>query len=225
VTPSGPSYDISELPFFDAGQLPEISAIYEVWSEIACLYIGCAANLRRRWAAAHHMAIRLAACLATRIKWTETPIDLLASAERALISKLRPQLNKTRGTTRERKSIPDGVIPLTREFFAGLDAVRLPADGYRLTLHIAGNAVPGYGFFRASNLELAEQFGIHRTRVSKLIGKLADAKLIYRVGPKTVLVNPLWCFRGTPKEHDAAVAEWGKLYPFGIISRQDQKAS
>jgi hypothetical protein len=76
-----------------------------------------------------------------------------------------------------------------------------------------------------SNKEYAEELGIRSSRVSTLIGLLAEKKFIHRVGPKTVMVNPGWCFRGTPAEQHTALELWAKLHPLGIVSESERKTA
>lgn len=106
-----------------------------------------------------------------------------------------------------------------------LIALKLPADGYRLALAIADKAVPVTGLVHCSNAQYAEEIGVGNPRISKLMRRLQDAALIYRLNPRVLVVNPFWCFRGSPKEHAVAVKQWGRLHPLGAIPNQQDTAA
>jgi hypothetical protein len=113
-----------------------------------------------------------------------------------------------------------GLINITR-----LVDANLPADGYRLALIIAARAVPVTGLCLCSNEEYGKELGVSANRVSRMIGKLVQAKLIHRAGPRLVMVNPGWCFRGRPAEQHAALQTWMKLHPIGIVRKQERKSA
>lgn len=95
----------------------------------------------------------------------------------------------------------------------------LPADGYRLALLIAVRAVSVSGFARCTNQEYAQELGVTPTKVSHLIRLLCDLDFIYRAGPRIVIVNPYWCFKGTPLQHHVAIENWLKLHGMTVIEK------
>ncbi len=111
-----------------------------------------------------------------------------------------------------------GLLNITR-----LVQADLPADAYRLALVIAARAVPVTGLVYCLNAEYAEELGISRKYISRLIGILGKANFIYRLGPRTIMVNPGWCFRGTPEQQDIALEAWAKFHPLGIVRRGDRR--
>jgi hypothetical protein len=109
-----------------------------------------------------------------------------------------------------------GLINITR-----LIESRLPADGYRLALLIAGRVAPVSNLCHCTNNEYAAALGVTPNRISHLIQKLCKRGFLYRMNPRLVMVNPGWCFRGTPTEHQSAMETWGALHPIGIIKRPE----
>lgn len=120
-------------------------------------------------------------------------------------------------------NMPGGWITMGCVNLTKLINLKLPADGYRLALLIANKSVHQSGLCYCPNEELAEEIGINKDRVSKLIGRLCEAKLIYRVGPRSVLVNPLWCFRGLSVDHRKAIELWQSYHPIGMVRRQAEQ--
>ncbi len=98
-----------------------------------------------------------------------------------------------------------GLICLNR-----ISDIKLPADGYRLAMKIMGASSYG-GHVHKSNEDFAEELGVDKTRVSRLIGKLHSAGLVHRIGPKAVFINPGYYFRGTAEAQHQALEEWNKL--------------
>ena len=87
--------------------------------------------------------------------------------------------------------------------------VGIPVEGIYLLSKIIAAGV-GY-LVNKSNEEYASELGISKPRVSMLIGKLHDAGVLHRVGPRAVFINPGYLFRGTPEAQNRAVEEWCKL--------------
>lgn len=112
-----------------------------------------------------------------------------------------------------------GLVNITR-----LVNCKLPADGYRLALLIAAKVAPVSSLCHTTNEAYAKELGITRNRVSRLIGRLCACKLVYRMNPRLVMVNPGWCFRGTPTQHAEALETWGKLHPIGVVSARRKTA-
>lgn len=103
-----------------------------------------------------------------------------------------------------------GVIHITK-----LVNANLPADGYKLALIMATQAVPVTGLVSCTNADYAKELGVTANRVSRLKGLLADIGFIHRAGPKLVMVNPGWCFKGTPEQQLKAMETWAKIHPLG----------
>lgn len=112
-----------------------------------------------------------------------------------------------------------GLVNITR-----LVNAKLPADGYRLALLIATKVVPVSSLCHCTNEAYAEELGITKNRVSRLISRLASCRLLYRMNPRLVMVNPGWCFRGTPAQHHSAMETWLKLHPIGIVKPERKTA-
>ena len=119
---------------------------------------------------------------------------------------------------------PGGYVTMGITNITRLVRAKLPRDGGMLALLIASRAVPVTGLVCCSNREYAEELGIRPARVSALIGLLSKHRFIHRMGPKVVMVNPGWCFRGTPTEQRAAMELWAKLHPIGIVSEERKTA-
>lgn len=95
---------------------------------------------------------------------------------------------------------------------------RLPADGYRLALLISCRMSHATALCHATNDEYARELGIGKNRVSALIGQLCKLRFIARMNPRLVMVNPSWCFRGTPTEQKACIFAWQELHPIGATT-------
>jgi hypothetical protein len=110
----------------------------------------------------------------------------------------------------EKFLIEGGYAIVALVFFSKLAELRLPADAYRLAARIMASANFG-GMVNKSNAEYAAELCLDRSRISRLVGKLHDAGVIHRLGPKTIFINPGYFFRGTPQAQRQAVAEWQRL--------------
>lgn len=126
---------------------------------------------------------------------------------------------------KQRYAHPGGYCIMGLVNIKKLRVLRLPADAYRMAFVIAERAAPVTGMCHCTNAEYAEMLGVRLKRVTELLGILRKHSLIYRVGPRTVLANPVWCFRGTPKDQYAAIEEWSRLHPLGIVRRQQEQIS
>lgn len=111
-----------------------------------------------------------------------------------------------------------GLVYITRL----LDA-RVPADGYRLALLLMREA--GYaGICSRPFGELAQLLGVHRSRISRLLTALEKEAVCQRIGGSAVLVNPTFCFRGSPKEQHKALEMWAQHRPFAIVKQERKSA-
>ncbi|WP_017655956.1 GIY-YIG nuclease family protein [Fortiea contorta] len=87
--------NLPSLPLIDKNKLPDIPAIYFIWSSNKLLYIGKTSNLKKRFYQ-HHRAVNfLEAGGDTRIAWFSIQDDELPSLEQDLIELLEPDLNYT----------------------------------------------------------------------------------------------------------------------------------
>lgn len=124
---------------------------------------------------------------------------------------------------RKRYCFPGGFAFVGLVYITKLRSVKLPADGYRLALLVMEKA--GYGgICKAKHAELAELLTVSRPRVSKLVSVLEKACVVQRVGTGCLLVNPTFCFRGTPTEQHKALEMWAANRPFNVI-KDTRKAS
>jgi hypothetical protein len=112
--------------------------------------------------------------------------------------------------TGDKYLITGGYAIVALVFFSKLAELKLPADAYRLCARIMASANFG-GMVNKPNDEYAEEIGIDKTRVSRLIGVLHNKGVIHRIGPKTIFINPAYLFRGTVEAQKQACAEWQKL--------------
>jgi hypothetical protein len=100
---------------------------------------------------------------------------------------------------------------------------KLPRDGYRLALLIAAKAVPVTGLANCPSREYAEELEISSERVSRLIGILEKQNFICRARSGLILVNPFWCFKGSPADHHRAVDVWMGIHPLEIVAAKTRK--
>lgn len=211
----------NEMAFLDYKELPEVSAVYEVWTDFECLYVGRSVNLHKRWSS-HHMAIPCLRHGATIIRWNVASPENLESIEIQTIGLLHPRLNEG---ARYDSSIPNGWIPFNNEMIQLIIKGKFSAEEIRLLLSIAARMVPVTGLVHCSNAEYAKELGVSPNRVSRLIGVLVKARFVHRSGPKLVVVNPGWCFRGNPTEQQQALETWAKLHPIEVVSRQERRTA
>ena len=113
-----------------------------------------------------------------------------------------------------------GLINVTR-----IIGMKLPADGYRLALLITTRVAQVSNLCHCTNEEYGRELGVHKNRVSALIGRMCKAGFLYRMNPRLVMVNPSWCFRGTPAQHHQAIETWCKLHPIGTVTVQERKTA
>lgn len=87
------------IPLSGRKNLPEVSAIYLVWSaEGKLLYIGRTVNLKNRWLNHHRLQdLALIGIDNVFIAWFETDKERLPEIEQTLIDNLEPTLNGSRG--------------------------------------------------------------------------------------------------------------------------------
>jgi hypothetical protein len=112
---------------------------------------------------------------------------------------------------RSRFAYPGGYLTMSLIDAKRLIELRLPADGYRLALSVATKASPATGLVHFSNAEYGEELELREQRVSDLFALLRKHSLVRRLSNMVVLVNPRWCFRGTPEQQRAAIEEWAKF--------------
>ena len=101
-------------------------------------------------------------------------------------------------------------------YISKLRKLKLPAAGYELAMLLMEHG--GYaGLVTRTNKELAEELGASTTRISALKCKLERAGILFRLGPKTVFLNPVFYWRGSAVEQNRAVQRWSDLHPVGIV--------
>jgi hypothetical protein len=121
---------------------------------------------------------------------------------------------------RKRYNFPGGFAFVGLVYITKLREVKLPADGYRLALLVMEKA--GYaGICSIKQRELAKLLSLSRPRITKLISVLEKQTVVQRIGTGCLLVNPTFCFRGTPAEQHKALELWGANRPFNLIKRRD----
>ncbi len=214
-----PTTEYSEVSFYDQRALPRVPAVYQVWAKSVCLYVGRASNLFRRWANGHHVAVRCVSSGADTIRWEPVLLEEIEEREASRIAELRPILNSTSGTVKPIR--PDGCI--TVEQFDFLVNLKPSPDAYRLCARIMASANFG-GLVNKSNEEYAREIGIDKSRVSRLIGKLHDAGVIHRIGPRSIFINPAYLFRGNAKAQNEAVKQWSELRRPKLVDCQRKTA-
>lgn len=86
----------------------------------------------------------------------------------------------------------------------------MPADAYRLALlfmensEYAGISIRSHSFY-------AEILDVSRPRISHLITLLERTGILRRLGGRSVMVNPTFCWRGTAEEQSTAIARWDSI--------------
>lgn len=187
------------------GQLAQHSLIgigkYAVWRALGCRII-----LMRR--------------LATQSGVSDTHVDVDTGE---LVRLLR--LNETEPIPGRRYVYEKGYVTMSLMNISRLINKRLPADAYRLALLISCKMSHGTALCHASNAEYAAELGINKNRVSTLIGQLGQLRFIARLNPRLVMVNPSWCFRGSPTEQRTCIATWQALHPIGAVSDRGRKTA
>ncbi|MEH2047521.1 GIY-YIG nuclease family protein [Nostoc sp.] len=84
---------LPSLLMTEKNNLPEISAVYLVWSSNNLLYIGKTTNLRNRFFQHHRIVQFVEAGTDTRIGWFPVAVDGLTYVEDSLIELLEPEFN------------------------------------------------------------------------------------------------------------------------------------
>lgn len=119
--------------------------------------------------------------------------------------------------------MPGGYAIVALVFFSKLAELKISADAYRLCARIMASANFG-GLVNKSNEEYAREIGIDKSRVSRLIGKLHDAGVIHRIGPRSIFINPAYLFRGNAKAQNEAVKQWSELRRPKLVDCQRKTA-
>jgi DNA-binding transcriptional ArsR family regulator len=68
--------------------------------------------------------------------------------------------------------------------------------------------------------QLAEELGVHKSQVTRLVSVLERNGIVYRMGGRkstALLVNPSFAFRGTPAEHQTALRRWAEYHPLFAV--------
>lgn len=106
--------------------------------------------------------------------------------------------------------MPGGYAIVALVFFSKLAELKISADAYRLCARIMASANFG-GLVNKPNDEYAQEIGVDKSRVSRLIWQLHDAGVIHRIGPRSIFINPAYLFRGTARAQNEAVKQWLEL--------------
>jgi hypothetical protein len=130
---------------------------------------------------------------------------------------------ETPSRVRQRYAYPGGYFTMSLIDVKRLIDLRLPVDGYRLALLVATQASLATGLVHCSNKEYAEQLGLRPRRISDLFAFLKRHSLVKRLSARTILVNPRWCFRGTPEQQRAAIEEWAEFHPLAVVKSYNRK--
>lgn len=108
-------------------------------------------------------------------------------------------------------------------YISKLRQVKLPADGYRLALLFMESA--GYaGISTKPFTEIAETLGVWPSRISTLVSALEKVGVVQKLGGQkssNVLVNPAFCFRGSPAEQHKAIEMWAAHRPFNLVQPKE----
>ena len=106
--------------------------------------------------------------------------------------------------------MPGGYAIVALVFFSKLAELKISADAYRLCARIMASANFG-GLVNKPNDEYAQEIGVDKSRVSRLIWQQHDAGVIHRIGPRSIFINPAYLFRGTARAQNEAVKQWLEL--------------
>jgi hypothetical protein len=112
-----------------------------------------------------------------------------------------------------RFAYPGGYLTMALIDAKRLIELRLPADGYRLAISVATKASVATGLIHCSNAEFGEELGLRPQRVSDLFAILRKHGFVRRLSTYVILVNPRWCFRGSPQQQRDAIEEWARFNP------------
>lgn len=115
-----------------------------------------------------------------------------------------------KGRKGPRYNFPGGWAAVGLVYISKLADMELPADGFRLALKIMSSTQFG-GLCNKSNEAFAKEIGISKHRVSTLIHKLHDSNVLCRLGPKTMMVNPIFFFQGPAKDHNKAIETYANF--------------
>jgi hypothetical protein len=123
------------------------------------------------------------------------------------------------GKGKRRYVFPGGFAFVGLVYLSKLRQVKMPADGYRLALLLMEKA--GYGGISTSPFgEMAAELDVWPSRVSSLIARLELLGVVQKIGGRkscTVLINPTFCFRGSPAEQHKALEMWAQHRPFNLV--------
>lgn len=113
-------------------------------------------------------------------------------------------------TERKRYYFPGEFRFVGLVYISKLARIKMPADAYRLALlfmensEYAGISIRSHSFY-------AETLDVSRPRISQLITLLERTGILRRLGGRSVMVNPTFCWRGTAEEQSTAIARWDSI--------------
>lgn len=120
---------------------------------------------------------------------------------------------------------PGGFAFVGMSYITKLAELKLPADAYRLALHLMKET--GYvGIYTKPFKTLADFLGVDPPRISRLLSILEKATVVQRLGNHkggTIMLNPVFCFRGSVKEQHRAIELWNENRPYNL-SKPEPKA-
>lgn len=97
--------EVKTLPLARYRELPNVSAVYTVWYEPRCLYVGMTRHLRQRWQQHHRRGQLVQLYPDAMVLWLSASPGRLPVLERQLIQALAPKLNG-RDLVRQRNGQP-----------------------------------------------------------------------------------------------------------------------
>jgi len=129
-----------------------------------------------------------------------------------------------KGRKGPRYNFPGGWALVGLVYISKLADLELPADGFRLALKVMSSTQFG-GLCNKSNEEFAKEIGVSKHRISTLIHKLHDANVLYRIGPKTIMCNPIFFFQGPAKDHNKAIETYSNFRRPELVSNLARKTA
>lgn len=121
-----------------------------------------------------------------------------------------------------RYNFPGGWALVGLVYISKLADLELPADGFRLALKIMSSTQFG-GLCNKSNEAFSKEIGVSKHRVSTLIHKLHDSNVLCRLGPKTMMINPIFFFQGPAKDHNKAIETYSNFRRPELVSNLPRK--
>ena len=112
-----------------------------------------------------------------------------------------------------------GLLNITK-----LRKIKMSGTGKDLALLIVEEASYS-GVCDKTYSQLADELGVHRSQVTRLVAILEQHGIVYRLGGRkstALLVNPSFAFRGNPTEHQTAMKRWAEYHPLFAVTPSRQ---